>query len=131
METSQPTVTEHNHGRIQVVSNISINAKVARRLVNVQLMKKVGQMIITGEPEITVDGSKIDWKVPLFVVPPDGDDNTYQLKHSAFVDAISGIYIMDADFVEKLKAESTPILRQLYHHLEVWSKKRQSTSGKS
>ena len=130
METLEPAVTQHNHGRIQVVSSISINAKVARRLVNVQLMKKVGQMIITGEPEISVDGSKIYWKVPLFVVPPDGDDKTYQLKQSAFVDAISGIYIMDADFVEKLKAESTPILRQLYPHLEVWSKKGQSTGGK-
>lgn len=125
-----PTVTQHNHGRIQVIANISINATVARRLVNVQLMKKVGQLIITGEPDIAMDGENIYWKVPLFVVPPDGNDKTYPLQHAAFVDAISGIYIMAPDFIEKIKAESTPILYQLYPNLEVWSQKRQEGDGK-
>jgi hypothetical protein len=82
-------------------------------------------MIIPGEPEIIIKREKVYWKVPLFVVSPDGDENTYPLKLSAFVDAISGVYIMEPDFVEKLKAESTPILYQLYPNLEVWDEKRQ------
>jgi hypothetical protein len=121
MEAFVPITTHHNSGKIQVVANISINAKIARRLVNVQLMRKVGQMIITGEPEIAVDGESIYWKVPLFVSPPDDDENIYPLKTAVFVDAISGIYVMEAGFVEQLRAESTPILRQLYPELEVWN----------
>ena len=131
MGALDPTVTLHNDGQIQVIANISINAKVARRLVNVQLMKKAGQMIITGKPEIKIDDDKIYWKVPLFVVPPDGDDKTYPLKQTALVDAISGAYVMAPDFVQKIKAESTPILRQLYPNLEIWDQKRQRGDGKS
>jgi hypothetical protein len=40
METLTPPVTQHNQGQIQVIANISINARGARRLVNVQLVKK-------------------------------------------------------------------------------------------
>ncbi len=130
METlSDVTEIQPNQGHIQVVANISIDAKVARRLVSVQLMKKVGQMIIAGKPEISVDGNRVYWEVPLFVVPPDGDSNTYLLVNVARVDATSGIYIMESDFIETIKAESTPILRRLYPNLSIWRQKPSKLAG--
>ena len=63
--------------RVQVTTDVNIAAPVARRLVNTELMKKVGQMVMAGEPELFVDGQKVYWKAPLLIVPPDGDANAY------------------------------------------------------
>ena len=109
--------------RVQVTASISITAPIARRLVNVELMKKVGQMIMTGEPEIYIDGKNIYWKVPLLVVPPDDDDNTYLLGKYALVDAIAGRYTMDKQFIEELRAEARPILERLYPETKAWVQK--------
>jgi hypothetical protein len=49
--------------RVQVTADVNITAPIARRLVNTELMKKVGQMIMAGEPELLIDGKKVYWKV--------------------------------------------------------------------
>jgi hypothetical protein len=99
---------------LTVKVGVSIDSEAARRLVNIQLMLKFGQLIVTDEPEIFIDKQDIYWKVPLRVVSPEGDDNKYLLNQHAFVDAITGKYEMDEQFLEALRAEARPILQQLY-----------------
>lgn len=109
--------------QVQVIADVNITAPIARRLVNIELMKKVGQMIMAGEPELLIDGQKVYWKVLFLVVPPDNDPNTYPTGKYALVDAISGIYILGKKEIEELKAASDPILDRLYPELEVWMEK--------
>jgi hypothetical protein len=103
-------------GRVQVhvTADVNITAPIARRLVNVELMKKVGQMIMAGEPELLVDGQRVYWKVPFLVVPPLGDPHTYPTGTYALVDARSGLYGMGEREIEVLKAAALPILDRLY-----------------
>jgi len=93
---------------------VGIDAETARRLVNIQLMLKFGQLVITEEPELYIDKQDIYWKVPLRVVSPDGDDNRYFLQQCALVDAITGHSNMDEQFLTELRAEARPLLRRLY-----------------
>ena len=118
-------IASEGRGRIQVqvTADINIAAPIARRLVNTELMKKVGQMIMADEPELLVDGQKVYWKVPFLVVSPEGDTKIYPTGKHALVDALSGIYIMSKKEMEELKAASDPILDQLYPELEGWMKK--------
>jgi len=95
-------------------ADVNITAPIARRLVNVELMKKVGQMIMAGEPELLIDGQKVYWNVPFLVVPPIGDPHTYPTGTYALVDARSGLYGMGEREIEALKAVARPILDQLY-----------------
>lgn len=83
-------------------------------------MKKVGQMVVAGEPELSDERGSIHWKVPLLVVPPDGDSRTYPTRTHALVDAVSGLYSMSRREVEQLEAASEPILQRLYPELEEW-----------
>jgi hypothetical protein len=115
METNEPSGIT-----IQITATLSLNAEVARRMVNVELMRKVGQLVITGEPELLIEGEQAFWKMPLFVASPVGDDNIYPLKPSALVDAISGMYIMDAEFVEAVKEESLSIIQTIYPKQPRW-----------
>lgn len=109
--------------QVQVTADVNITAPIARRLVNTELMKKVGQMIMAGEPELLVDGQKLYWKVLFLVVPPEGDTNIYPTGKHALVDALSGIYVMSKKEIEELKAASDPILDHLYPELKEWMKK--------
>ena len=99
---------------LNVKVRVAINAEAAHRLVNIQLMLKFGQLVITEEPEIYINKQDIYWRVPLRVVSPDGDDNVYFLDKYALVDAITGDYKMDEQFLKALREEARPILRQLY-----------------
>jgi hypothetical protein len=117
METGVKKRTRYNtKGRIRVgvTAEVNITAPVARRLVNIELMKKVGDMLMTGEPELVIDGQKIYWKVPFLVVPPDDDPNIYPTGTYALVDAISGLYVMNPKEIDTLKAAAYPILDRLY-----------------
>ena len=107
--------------RVQVTADVNIAAPVARRLVNTELMQKVGQMVMAGEAELLVDGQKVYWKVPLLVVPPDGDANVYPTGRCALVNAYSGIYVLNKKEVEALKSAARPLLYRLYPDLpEGW-----------
>lgn len=106
--------------RIQVTADVNITAPIARRLVNLELIKKVGDLIMTGESELVVDGTKVYWKVPLLVVPPDEDENTYPTGEYALVDAISGLYVLEEEAIEKLKEAARPILDRLYPDLDTY-----------
>ena len=123
-QSKQATATgQSGKIQIQVIADVNITAPIARRLVNTELMKKVGQMIMAGEAELLIDGQKIYWKVPFLVVPPDGDNKTYLTGQHALIDAISGIYLMSKKEVEELKSSSDPILDRLYPRLKDWMKK--------
>ena len=106
---------------IQITATLSINAEVARRMVNVELMMKVGQLVITGAPELVIEGQRVFWKVPLFVASPTGDHNTYPLKLFALVDAVSGMYAMEQKFAETVKRESNPIVQRIYPQIPRWA----------
>ena len=100
--------------RVEVTAEVNITAPIARRLVNVELMKKVGQMVVTGEPDLVRERERVLWKVPFWVVPPEDDPNIYPTGTHALVDAISGIYVMSKKEVEALKTVARPILDKLY-----------------
>jgi hypothetical protein len=109
--------------QVQVTADVNITAAIARRLVNTELMMKVGQGVMTGEPRIYIHGTDIYWEVPLFVVPPDDDDNTYPLGKSAFVDAIAGRYVLTEGEIQEIRAISRPILGKLYPETKAWVEK--------
>lgn len=117
-QSGQAMASKAGRVQIQVTADVNITASIARRLVNTELMKKVGQMIMAGEPELLVDGQKIYWKVPFLVVPPENDPKTYLTGRYALVDAISGIYMLGKKEIEELKAVARPILHQLYPGLK-------------
>ena len=116
--------------RVEVTADVNITAPIARRLVNIELMKKVGDMIMTGEPELLIDGQKIYWKVPFLVVPPDDDPNTHPTGQYALVDAISGLYVLEDDAIEQLKTTSEPLLDRLYPELEAYMQKIREVRGR-
>ena len=105
---------------IQITATLGVNAEVARRMVNVELMMKVGQLVIAGEPFWVIEGERVFWKVPLFVASPSGDGNTYPLKLFTLVDAISGMYVMNPEFAEAVKRESIPIVQKIYPKIPRW-----------
>ncbi len=109
--------------QVEIKAEVNITAVIAKRLVNIELMEKVGQMIMAGEPELAIDGQKIYWKVPFLVVPPDNDPNLYPTGSYAFVDAISGIYVLDEEAQKELITLSDPILDRLYPELKEWVQK--------
>lgn len=102
-----------------------ISAVEARRLVNIELMKKVGQMIMAGEPEQLIEEGKVYWKVPFLVVPPDVDTNVYPIGKYALIDSTQENYELDEREKEEIKAASRPILYELYSDLKDWMRKIQ------
>ena len=105
---------------IQITATLSVSAEVARRMVNVELMMKVGQLVITGEPKLVIEGESVFWKAPLFVAAPTSDGNTYPLTLFALVDAISGRYVMAPEFAGAVKKESIPLVQQIYPNIPCW-----------
>jgi hypothetical protein len=122
-ETNVPSPQLEGRIQVQVTADVNITAAIARRLVNIELMKKVGQSVMAGEPEIYIDGQQFFWKVPFLVVPPDDDLSTYPTGRYALVDAISGCYVLDKASITELKAATRPILYQLYPDLPEWMQK--------
>jgi hypothetical protein len=108
---------------VTIKAEVGISARVARRIVNVELIKKVGDLIMTGTPELFMDGKKLYWKVPFLAVPPDDDANTYPTGQSALVDAHSGLYVLEEEDIVCLKTAARPILTQLYPDLEEYIRK--------
>ncbi|MBI4532152.1 MAG: hypothetical protein HY709_11610 [Candidatus Latescibacteria bacterium] len=115
--------------RVEITADVNITAPIARRLVNTQLMLRVGQMIMAGDPELVIEGQKISWKVPFLVVPPEGDPSTYPTGTYALVDAITGLYTMTKQEIEALKVVSDPILDRLYPDLAEWLEKVQEVKA--
>jgi hypothetical protein len=111
-----------NLGRIhiEITADVNIAAPVARRLVNTELMKKVGQMLVAGDPELLVEGDKIYWKVPIMIVPPLDGTPAYPSGKYALVNAISGLYSMTKEEVKEIESASEPILQRLYPNLDDW-----------
>ncbi|MDA1193148.1 MAG: hypothetical protein O3A46_15840 [Candidatus Poribacteria bacterium] len=104
--------------RVEVSGDINIGAPIAQRLVDIELMKKVGQMVMAGEPMLLVDGERIYWKVPFVAVPPDDDPNTYPIGVHALVDAIAGTYTLTQSDKEAIRHSARPILYRLHPGLE-------------
>lgn len=121
INTFQTTIMGQIH--LQMTADVNITASIAKRMVNVELMKKVGDLIMTGEPELLVDGQKVYWKVPFLVVPPDDDSNTYPTGEYALVEAFSGLYVLKEGALQKLRAAAGPILDCLYPDLEAYIQK--------
>ena len=118
MESTQPTATHNNGDFIRAVVNVNAGSYNAQKHVNIQIMRKLGQLVIALQPEeLLVQGENIYWKVPLYVVNLSGDKKKYPLKNYALVDAISDSYSMSDEFATKIKEESTPILHTLYPEL--------------
>lgn len=118
---AQPLASDRIH--VEITADISITASIARRLVNTQLMLKVGQMIVAGEPELVTEGQTVYWKVPLWVAPPAHDPNIYPTGKYALVDAVLGTYMLSKQEIEELKAAARPLLYQLYPDLPEWMEK--------
>ena len=108
---------------VEITADVSITASIARRLVNTQLMLKVGQMIVAGEPELVTEGQTVYWKVPLWVAPPAHDPTIYPTGTYTLVDAILGTYMLSKQDIEEVKAAARPLLYQLYPDLPEWMEK--------
>ena len=115
MVATKSETKQDNADVIQAVVNVNEGAYNAQKQVNLQLMRKIGQLVIAQKPEeLVCCGDNIYWKVPLSVVDLSGDKKKYPLQSHAWVDAISGRYTMSNEFTARIQAESTPILRRLY-----------------
>ena len=117
--TTQAKFDEVEHVKIQIIAYV-ITADTAKQVVDIEIMKKVGQMIEAGEPKFCLEGEESYWKVPLVVVPPEGDTHTYPTGKYALVDALSGDYVLDLESIGELKATSTPLIEKLYPDTQEW-----------
>ncbi|MFQ6042883.1 MAG: hypothetical protein ACE5PV_18650 [Candidatus Poribacteria bacterium] len=124
MESTKSTTIQNNLARVRAVVNVNDGAYSAQKQVNIQIMRKIGQLVIALRPEeLLVFGGNIYWKVPLCVVNLSGDEEKHLLKSYALVDAVSGVYTMSDEFAAKIKEESTTILQTLYPELKEWEKR--------
>ena len=73
-----------------------ITPEDAQRVVNVQMIQKMGLLVTTGKPQLLLDQAKniICWQVPFLVQPPINDPNIYLTGEYAIVDAYSGAYTL-------------------------------------
>jgi len=110
---------------VNIKASLGISDRVARRIVNVEIMKKIGDLMVAGVPKLYMKENRLYWRLPFLVVPPDGDPNTYPTGEYALVDAHSGIYVLEEQDVVHLKAVSRPILTRLYPDLETYLQKAQ------
>jgi hypothetical protein len=117
----------HNHKQIKI--NIQseddapvISSHAAQRTVNIQLVRKMGLLITTGNPQLLIDEAKstISWQVPFLVQPPLGDKNAYATGESACVDAVSGDYVLAEDAVQRIRKAAIPIINQLYPDMQAY-----------
>ena len=91
-----------------------IENSTAKRSVNVELIGKIGQAIYTGKPQLYRNGNdEAYWRVPLLVVPPEGNPEDYPLGLYADVDAYSGTYTLDLGTIKKIKEKAISILKNL------------------
>ena len=104
-----------------------LSSHAAQRAVNVELVRKMGQLITTGEPQLLIDEAKgaILWQVPFLVQPPLDDKNTYATGESAVVDAYSGNYALEEDALQRIRKAALPIINQLYPDMPAYLKELQ------
>ena len=112
---------------VTIKANLGVSDRVARRIINVEIMKKVGDLIVADVPKLFMKDDRLYWRAPLLVVPPDDNPNTYPTGEYALVDAHSGIYVLKEQEVARLKAVSRPILTRLYPDLEEYIQKAQDS----
>ena len=123
MESTERTATPNSQHPVQAIVNVNEGSYNAQKQVNLQIMRKIGQLVIALRPEeLVVQEGSIYWKVPLCVVNLSGSEQRYLLKSHALVDAISLCYIMSDEFAQRIKTESAAIIHSLYPDLKEWEK---------
>lgn len=112
----------HDTLEIQITGDKIIPPRDARRAVNRELARKMGDLIITGEPALFIDEAErmIYWKVPFLVQPPDDDDATYSTGQYAMIDALSGEYQLKKAAISAIEAAAEPIIYRLYPDMEAY-----------
>jgi hypothetical protein len=84
----------------QVTATLTISAEDARRLVNRRVVTELGTGLIAHDPELTTDGERVVWHVPIGISLP----NLGDLGHVATVDvnAESGALLINTDDQERI-----------------------------
>ncbi len=97
-----------------------ISDSEAKRVVNMQLVRKMGLLITTGKPQLLIDQAQgiLCWQVPFLVQPPLGDKKAYPTGEYACVDAYSGEYVLDEQAVQSIRKAASPIIDKLYPDME-------------
>lgn len=101
---------------IQITGDQIISSAEARRAVNRELVRKMGDLIICGEPQLFIDEAEnqIYWKVPFLVQPPESDENIYFTGQYAMVNTLTGEYRLEEKAIEQIKQGAEPMVHQLY-----------------
>jgi hypothetical protein len=116
------------HGQVEVQIHSKkqmISDAEARRIVNMQLVRQMGLLIITGNPQLLINQAKgiLCWQVPFLVQPPLDDKKTYPTGEYASVDAYSGEYILDEEAIQSIRKAASPIIDQLYPDMDDYVQK--------
>jgi hypothetical protein len=106
---------------------VILSSYAAQRAMNIELVRKMGQLITTGEPQLLIDEAKgvISWQVPFLVQPPLDDKNIYPTGESAIVDADSDDYVLEDDAIERIRKAALPIINRLYPDMPEYLKELQ------
>jgi hypothetical protein len=62
------------HFNLHVAATLQIDAAAARRLVNRQVIAKLSTGLAAGEPELTIRGEQLIWRVPVSLSLPELGD---------------------------------------------------------
>lgn len=113
---------EHETLEIHITNEKMMPPRHGRRAVNRELVRKMGDLIITGEPTLFIDEAEgvIYWKVPFLVQPPDDDEGIYLTGQYAMVDALSGEYQLKEEAIEAIETAAKPIIHRLYPDMEAY-----------
>jgi hypothetical protein len=88
------------HLSFHVAATLNIGAEEARRLVNRQVVTELGTGLIARDPELTIDGEQVMWRVPIVLSLP-GLGDLGQVG-TVDVDAESGNLLIDTDNQERI-----------------------------
>ena len=107
---------------VKITGDQIISSSEARRAVNRELVRKMGDLIICGEPQLFIDEAEsvIYWKVPFLVQPANDDNHIYLTGKDARVDALTGEYRLEANAIEVIKIAAEPIIHRLYPDMEAY-----------
>jgi hypothetical protein len=108
--------------KVQITGDRIISSTEARRAINRELVRKMGDLITCGEPQLFIDEAEsvIYWKAPFLVQPPDDDYNIYPTGNYAMVDALTGEYRLEVKTIEDIKNVAEPIIHRLYPDMEAY-----------
>lgn len=88
------------HLSLHIAATLNIGADEAQRLVNQQVVTKLGTGLIARDPQLAIDEERVTWRVPIVLSLP-GLGDVGQVG-TVDIDAASGNLLIDADNQQRI-----------------------------